>query len=85
MTQTTSDTTDPRAWVRITEDLREKLRSGAIAPGDTVTIGQLSGQWGTSRSPAAKALHALEADGLVRRYPGIGYYVLSPRGQQEAR
>jgi GntR family transcriptional regulator of gluconate operon len=63
--------------VQITEDLRAKLRSGVIVPGDAVSIGQLAGEWGTSRSPAAKALHALEADGLIRRYPGVGYYVLS--------
>jgi DNA-binding GntR family transcriptional regulator len=77
MTETTGVMTDPRVWVRITEDLREKLRSRVIMAGDTISITQLSGQWGTSRGPAAKALHALEDDGLVRRYPGIGYCVVS--------
>ena len=76
MPETTRATTDPRVWVRIAADLRDKLSSGVIAPGDTVSIRQLSGEWGTSRSPAAKALHALEVDGLIRRYPGVGYYVL---------
>jgi DNA-binding GntR family transcriptional regulator len=64
-------------WVRITADLREKLSAGVIAAGDAVSIRQLSGEWGTSRGPVAKALRALEDDGLVRRYPGVGYYVLS--------
>jgi DNA-binding GntR family transcriptional regulator len=77
MTQVTGVMTDPRIWVRITEDLREKLRSGVIAAGDTVPIDPLSRQWGTSRPTVAKALRVLEGDGLVRRYPGVGYLVLS--------
>jgi GntR family transcriptional regulator len=85
MAEMTGVVTDPRVWVRITADLREKLAAGVIAAGDTVSIARLSEEWGTSRSPAAKALRTLEADGLVRRYPGVGYYVLSPRGQQGAR
>ena len=77
MTETTRVMPDPRMWVRITDDLRQKLTSGTIAAGDTVSITQLSKQWGTSRQTAAKALQALERDGLVRRYPGLGYYALS--------
>jgi DNA-binding GntR family transcriptional regulator len=68
---------DPRIWVRITEDLRAKLGSGVINAGDTVSITHVSEEWGTSRQTVAKALRALEADGLIRRYPGVGYYVLS--------
>jgi DNA-binding GntR family transcriptional regulator len=79
MPETTRAMTDPRVWVRITVDLRNKLSSGAIAAGETVSIRQLSGEWGTSRGPARKALQTLEGDGLVRRYPGVGYYVLSRR------
>jgi DNA-binding GntR family transcriptional regulator len=77
MTQTPRAATDPRMYVQITEDLRAKLNSGAIAAGDTVSIGHLSGQWGTTRQTVSKALRTLEADGLLRRYPRYGYYVLS--------
>jgi DNA-binding GntR family transcriptional regulator len=70
---------DPRLWVQITEDLREKLSSGVISAGDAMSITELSGQWGACRQTVAKALHALECDGLVRRYPGHGYRVLSHR------
>jgi DNA-binding GntR family transcriptional regulator len=79
MNEKTGVTTDPRVWVRIAEDLREKLRAGVIVAGEQVSIAQLSGEWGTSRGPVAKALRTLEADGLIRRYPGVGYYVLSRR------
>jgi DNA-binding GntR family transcriptional regulator len=70
-------TADPRIWVRISADLREKLAAGVIAAGDTVPIDPLSREWGTSRATVAKALRTLEGDGLVRRYPGYGYCVLS--------
>jgi DNA-binding GntR family transcriptional regulator len=76
MTETTRAAEDPRLWVQITGDLRDKLTSGAIATGDTVSITQLSDQWGASRQTVAKALRTLESDGLLRRYPGLGYYVL---------
>jgi len=77
MTETTGATTDPRVYVRISEDLRAKLSSGLIAAGDTVPIDPLSREWETSRQTVAQALRVLEADGLLRRYPGVGYYVLS--------
>jgi DNA-binding GntR family transcriptional regulator len=77
MTDTIQVMTDPRLWVQITRDLREKLNAGVIAPGDTVSITRLSEEWGTCRETVAKSLHALEDEGLIRRYPGLGYYVLS--------
>jgi len=79
MTQTTGVMTDPRLWVRIAAGVRDKLSSGAIAAGDSVSIAQLCEEWGSSRQTAAKALQALEDDGLIRRYPGVGYFALSPR------
>lgn len=68
-----SDTLDPRIWVRIADDLRGKLAAGQIATGDLVTIARLTRQWDVCRQTAAKALHTLEQDGLLTRYPGHGY------------
>jgi GntR family transcriptional regulator len=79
MTGTTGIMTDPRLWVRITADLRNKLSSGAIAAGDPLSITQLCEEWGSSRQTVAKALRTLEDDGLIRRYPGVGYYALARR------
>jgi GntR family transcriptional regulator len=67
---------DPRKYVRIADDLRGKLDAGVIPPGNTVPIVPLSRQWGTSRQTVARALRVLEAEGLIKRYPGFGYCVL---------
>jgi DNA-binding GntR family transcriptional regulator len=67
-------TADPRLWVRIADDLRGKLAAGQITAGDLVTITALTRQWDVCRQTAAKALHTLEEDGLLTRYPGHGYY-----------
>ncbi len=75
MTHTTRVTNDPRLYVRITEDLRHKISGGTIKAN--VSITDLSQQWGASRQTVSKALRALEDDGLIRRYPGVGYYVLA--------
>ena len=68
-------TPDPRIYVRIAEDLRQKIRDGVIKPKTPVSITYLSKQWGAARQTVTKALRALESDGLLRRYPGVGYYV----------
>jgi DNA-binding GntR family transcriptional regulator len=67
---------DPRIYMRIATDVRDKLASGAIATGDTVPITGLARQWSTTRETASRALRALQRDGLLTLYPGIGYVVL---------
>jgi DNA-binding GntR family transcriptional regulator len=70
---------DPRMYVRIAGDLREKLSAGVLASGDMVSITRVTLEWGVSRETAAKSLRALERDGLLTRYPGLGYYVRYPQ------
>jgi len=71
-------TEDPRAYVRIADGLRERITSGELAPGMPMpSITTLSQEYGVARQTAAKALRMLEAEGLVRRIPGLGYYVTS--------
>jgi DNA-binding GntR family transcriptional regulator len=69
-------TEDPRAYVRIADGLRERITSGELAPGMPMpSITTLSQEHGVARQTAAKALRMLETEGLVRRVPGLGYYV----------
>lgn len=68
---------DPRAYVRIADELRQMITSGELAPGMPVpSITTLSQDHGTARQTAAKALRLLEAEHLVTRIQGLGYYVV---------
>lgn len=67
---------DPRAYVRLATLLRGQIESGELAPGHPApSITTLSQEHGIARQTAAKALRMLESEGLVIRYPGLGYYV----------
>ncbi len=74
------DEQDPRVYVRIAADLRRRIEGGELKSGEPVpSITMLCQEWGVARETAAHALNVLEGEGLVRRYPGRGYYV-SGRG-----
>jgi DNA-binding GntR family transcriptional regulator len=71
------DNSDPRAYVRIAAEVRARIESGDLAPGDAVpSITTLVQQHGVARETAAHALKVLAEEGLVRRYPGLGYFVI---------
>ena len=53
-------------WRRISDDLRAKLRSGAIAPGARLpSLSDLAIAWGANRLTVMKAIGDLKASGLV--------------------
>jgi DNA-binding GntR family transcriptional regulator len=67
---------DPRAYIRLAELLRGRIESGELAPGQPApSITTLTQEHGMARETAAKALRLLEGEGLLVRYPGLGYYV----------
>ena len=70
---------DPRKYVQITKALREKIASGVLQPGDAVSMAYTAQEWKAARQTVGKALRVLEAEGLLKRYPGIGYHVISRR------
>jgi DNA-binding GntR family transcriptional regulator len=61
--------------VQVLESLRDQMASGALPPGTVLNIGLLADQHDVSRPTVAHALRVLEADGMVRRYPGVGWQV----------
>jgi DNA-binding GntR family transcriptional regulator len=75
------DESDPRAYVRLASELRKAIADGKYSPGEpTPSITTLSQQSGHARQTCAKALNVLVDEGLLIRYPGLGYYVVgSPR------
>jgi DNA-binding GntR family transcriptional regulator len=67
---------DPRAYRRLAAVAREQISSGALSPGQRLpSITELAREHGHARVTCGKAYRMLEAEGLVRRYPGLGYYV----------
>ena len=70
------DDQDPRIYLRIAASIRARIEADEIKPGQPApSITALTQEWGVARETAAHALQVLEAEGLVRRYPGRGYYV----------
>jgi DNA-binding GntR family transcriptional regulator len=78
------DPGDPRKYRQLVVALRAQIAVGEIAPGDPApTITQLAASHHCARQTCAKALHILVTEGLLTRYPGLGYYVATghPRGE----
>jgi GntR family transcriptional regulator len=72
----TGDEADPRAYIRLAAELRRAIADGTYPPGTpTPSITTLSQQYGHARQTCAKALRLLVDEGLLTRYPGLGYYV----------
>jgi GntR family transcriptional regulator len=71
------DESDPRAYIRLAADLRKAIADGTYPAGSpTPSITTLSQQSGHARQTCAKALRLLVDEGLLIRYPGLGYYVV---------
>jgi DNA-binding GntR family transcriptional regulator len=69
-------TDDPRLYVQIAASVRARIESGELTPGQPVpSITTLTQEWHVARETAAQALQMLESEGLVKRWPGRGYYV----------
>jgi GntR family transcriptional regulator len=62
--------------MRIAASIRRQITDGTIQPGQPVpSITRLVQEHGVARITASHALRVLEDEGLVRRIPGLGYYV----------
>jgi GntR family transcriptional regulator len=61
--------------------LRKAITSGQYPPGTaTPSITTLSQDYGHARQTCSKALGVLVKEGLLTRYPGLGYYVAGRPG-----
>jgi GntR family transcriptional regulator len=65
---------------RIEADLRDRIRSGLLAPGGQVeTELELMERYGVSRATVRQALGALVGEGLLEIRRGLGTFVTTPR------
>jgi DNA-binding GntR family transcriptional regulator len=61
--------------------LRKAITDGTYQPGTaTPSITTLSQEYGHARQTCSKALGVLVKEGLLVRYPGLGYYVVGKPG-----
>jgi GntR family transcriptional regulator len=68
--------TEQRHYLRIADALRMQIEVGLLQPGDKVpTMRVLAAQHSVHPDTAARGLQTLEAQGLIWRCPGLGYYV----------
>lgn len=63
-----------RAQVR--QELLDRMRSGAVRPGQTVNEVHLAAELGVSRTPLREALVALESEGQIASENGRGFRFL---------
>ncbi|MEU1487362.1 TetR/AcrR family transcriptional regulator C-terminal domain-containing protein [Streptomyces sp. NPDC005752] len=68
-------TTEP-PYLRIAGEIRRRIASGELGPGDAVpSTRRITQEWGVAMATATKALGALNQEGLVQAVPGIGTVV----------
>jgi len=60
---------------RVAGEIRQMMRSGELVPGQQVRQESLAAQLGVSRIPVREALTALQAEGVLRHEPHVGYSV----------
>jgi DNA-binding GntR family transcriptional regulator len=53
------------AGSRVAQGLRDRLRTGALAPGSVLSQSDIAAEYGVSRIPVRDALHILSTEGLV--------------------
>ncbi|GAA1519388.1 TetR/AcrR family transcriptional regulator C-terminal domain-containing protein [Sphaerisporangium rubeum] len=69
--------TDPAPpYLRIADDLRRRITSGELRPGDRVPSARhITREWGVAIATAMKVLTVLRQDGLTTVRPGVGTVV----------
>lgn len=67
---------DPRMYRRIETLVRDQIIDGTLKEGTPIPpINAFRREFGCARETAGKAMRSLAAEGLLVRYPGLGYYV----------
>lgn len=65
----------PAIRERIYQQLKHRILTGDIPPGERLVESQLALEVGASRTPIREALHNLEFEKLIKGIPNVGYVV----------
>jgi DNA-binding GntR family transcriptional regulator len=57
--------------------LSQRIADGTLPPGTRLNIGQLADEFNVGRDTVQRVIGMLADDGLVQRWPGLGWYVNS--------
>ncbi|WP_275888243.1 GntR family transcriptional regulator [Nonomuraea lactucae] len=69
--------------IQVYEDIRSKIESGELAPGDQVpSVLRLQQIYGIATATGQKVHRALRRDGLIRTEPGMGSFVVLPPAKE---
>lgn len=61
--------------MRIYAQLKARIEGEQLAAGARLNIGLIADEFDASRDTVQKSLGLLEADGLIERYAGLGWFV----------
>lgn len=61
--------------MRVYAQLRARIEDGTLAAGARLNIGLLADEHDVGRDTVQHALQLLEADGLIERWKGLGWFV----------
>jgi len=68
---------DEPVYQQVAGILRDQITSGKIEPRRPIpSIRTLCETYGIARATAGKAIHVLAEEGLIRRVPGKGWFVM---------
>jgi DNA-binding GntR family transcriptional regulator len=71
---------------RIAADIRAKIKSGELGPGDQIeTVDQLAERFKVSRGTVAKALDKLRRERLIVSTHGWGSHVTEPEAREQGK
>lgn len=66
-------------YMRIVDDIREQIRTGALRPGDRLpTFAELQRHYGAGSTAVRNAMLLLRAEGLIEGQQGKGVWVTKP-------
>jgi DNA-binding GntR family transcriptional regulator len=67
---------------QVREELLERMRSGAVSPGEGINEVTLAAELGVSRTPLREALIALESEGQIESQSGRGFRFVPMRARE---
>jgi DNA-binding GntR family transcriptional regulator len=74
----------PQKYDHVVQEITDRAKTGRYKPGDRLTVGSLSREFGIGQGTAVMAMKLLAAQGVVHQKPGTdGYRISPPRDEDD--